>query len=262
MLKRLSHKSAHTPPALGPSKLLLALEGRAVLEWLCTPLARPWLKRHCPRGDGHAVLVLPGFLAGDTSTLPLRSFLSDCGYQVQGWHQGRNYGPRVGVMAALQAQLSALQQRSGARVSVIGWSLGGIFGRELARLQPESVRQVISLGSPLYGEPQTSTNVWPLYQRISVGYRADVERGDCAPPVPTTSIFSRDDGVVGWRGSVEAHGAQICNIQLRSGSHLGLGVNPLVWLVLAERLAQAEHAWQPYNAQGLSRWLVSRYAEA
>ncbi|MCU1715677.1 esterase/lipase family protein [Pseudomonas sp. 5P_3.1_Bac2] len=259
MRHRLNPIPEHSSSTLSPSKLLLALESRALFEWLATPLALPWLKRQCPLGDGHAVMVMPGLLAGDSSTAPLRRFLSTCGYQVQGWQQGRNLGPRAGVMAALQRQLRELQSASDGKISLIGWSLGGIFARELARLQPEAVRQVISLGSPLYGEPQTSTNAWPLYQHISAGHPADVERGDCAPPVPTTSIFSRGDGVVGWRGSVETHGAQICNIQLRSGSHLGLGVNPLVWWVLAERLAQAEHAWQPYNAQGLSRWLVSHY---
>ncbi|KRW62666.1 esterase/lipase family protein [Pseudomonas sp. TTU2014-080ASC] len=240
----------------GPSRLLLALEGRAVLEWLSVPLAMPWLQRHVPAGDGHAVLIIPGFLAGDSSTLPLRRFLDRRGYRTQGWLQGRNLGPRNGVVAQLVQQLNKLHDSSGGKVSLIGWSLGGILARELARQYPQWVRQVITLGSPLYGTPQTSTNVWRLYQHFNAGHEQEVERGEGAPPVPTTSIFSRADGIVGWKGSLEQQGKQIDNIEVKSASHLGLGINPMVWFIVGERLAQKESDWKPFAATGLCRWLT------
>jgi pimeloyl-ACP methyl ester carboxylesterase len=240
----------------GPSRLLLALEGRAVLEWLSVPLAMPWLVQHVPQGDGHAVLVIPGFLAGDSSTLPLRQFLQKRGYETHGWGQGRNLGPRLGVINNLVQQLENLFETSGGKVSLIGWSLGGILARELARRYPHLVRQVITLGSPLYGTPETSTNVWRLYQYLNAKHEQEVERGDEAPPVPTTSIFSRADGIVGWKGSVEQRGTQIDSIEVKSASHLGLGINPMVWFILGDRLAQKESNWQPFAATGVSRWLT------
>ncbi len=257
-----SRSSPKRPPAESfcPSRLLLALEGRALLELASVPWALPWLRRRVPRGDGHAVLVLPGFMASDVSTVPLRRFLRNRGYAVSGWGLGCNRGPRPGVLDSLIDQLEALHASSGGTVSLIGWSLGGIFAREVARARPHLVRQVITLGSPLYGAPESSTNVWHLYQRMMRGHgdvAADAVRGDQAPPVPTTSIFSRGDGIVGWAGSVESHGRQIDNVAVNSASHLGLGVNPVVWFVLGNRLAQSEQTWKPFQARGLLRLLIS-----
>lgn len=244
---------------LSPSKLLLALEGRALLELASVPLATPCLLRHVPCGDGHAVLVIPGFLASDLSTAPLRRFLRHRGYNVCGWGQGRNCGPRAGVVDRLLQQLEELHASSGGKVSLIGWSLGGIFAREIARSRPHLVRQVITLGSPLYGEPETSTNVWGLYQRLNGPGEHGAMRGDKAPPVPTTSIFSRGDGIVAWEASLEWRGAHIDNVEVHRASHLGLGVNPFVWFVLGDRLAQDEVEWVPFRTTGLRRLLFSSH---
>ena len=240
-----------------PSRLLLALEGRALLELASLPFAWPWLRRRAPLGDGHAVLVIPGFLASDRSTVPLRRFLTQLGYDVSGWEQGRNCGPRQGVVEQLQRQLEAMHARSGGKVSLIGWSLGGIYAREIARLRPECVRQVITLGSPLYGEPATSTNVWRVYTRVVGAHKDALIRGETAPPVPTTSIYSRGDGVVGWKGSVERCGQQTENVEVNCASHLGLGVNAAAWYVLADRLAQLEGDWRPFASGRLRRLLYS-----
>jgi pimeloyl-ACP methyl ester carboxylesterase len=231
-----------------PSPLLLLAEWRAVGEAASLLAAWPWLRR-APRGDGHPVLVLPGLWAGDASTWPLRRFLQRQRLDAQPWLLGRNLGPRSGVLEALAARLQHLHQGSGRRVSLVGWSLGGLFARELARAAPHAVRQVVSLGSPLYGDPRRNTNSWLAY-RLAAGRRnAQAHaglRGHGAPPVPTTSVFSRGDGVVGWRACVEQRGAQVQNVQV-PGSHLGYGVNPWVWWLLADRLAQPEEGWRPFT---------------
>jgi pimeloyl-ACP methyl ester carboxylesterase len=188
-----------------PSRTLLLLEGRAVLELGAFFIAAPWL-RMTARGDGHPVLVLPGLGASDVSTRPLRSFLAGRGYAVHGWGRGRNLGRRNMVDLYLVPRLKDLRQRYDRRVSVIGWSLGGIYARELAKRAPDDVRLVITLGSPFAGNPKAS-NVWRLFEASS-GRKVDDDpearrRRREPPPVPTTAIFSRTDGIVAWQRCTE-----------------------------------------------------------
>lgn len=244
------------PDESRPSRLLMLLEGRALWELSTLPLALPWLMARVPRGDGHPVLVLPGLMASDASTLPLRRFLSGRGYDVTGWGQGRNFGPRDGVLGQMSKTLSDIHARTGRTVSVIGWSLGGVYARELARATPHLVRQVISLGSPLYGSPEHSSNAWGVYKMVSGRRGVDAhERGDGPPPVPTTSIFTRGDGIVGWGCCVEKKGPQTDNIEIVGATHVGLGVNPLVLYAVGDRLAQREGEWQHFKPSGLERML-------
>jgi hypothetical protein len=246
-----------------PSPLLLLLEGRAVFEWLSAEITMPMLSRSLPKGDGHPVLVLPGFMAGDFSTSVLRRFLTKQGYAAYGWGQGRNLGPKEGVFDTLRAQLDRLHKEHGRKVTVIGWSLGGIFAREIAREMPDKVRQVITLGSPIYGEPRTTTNVWRTYKFVSGRHKVEPrERGDCQPPVPTTSIYTRVDGVVGWGCCVEKAGPIADNIEINSASHMGLGVNPLVLYAIGDRLALDEKKWSHFNPKGLMRTLFPFKASA
>jgi pimeloyl-ACP methyl ester carboxylesterase len=223
------------------------LEGvRFIGELGALALAWPLLAR-APRGDGHTVLVLPGFLATDNSTSALRHYLASLGYDAQGWQLGRNLGGNRGTHGLARERLDALAQQSGRKVSLIGWSLGGALARELARHAPQHVRQVITLGSPLYGDTRRTTTAWLLHRAIHG--RDSINHGDYrgigAPPVPTTSVFDRYDGVVGWRASVELPGPQVQSIETLS-SHIGFGFNPLVFWLLADRLAQAEGEWQPF----------------
>jgi hypothetical protein len=237
-----------------PSPLLLMLEGRAVFEWFGAMLTMPLLHKSLPTGDGHPVLVIPGFMAGDFSTKVLRQFLTKQGYSAYGWDQGQNLGPKEGVFAALRAKLDNLHKEHGRKVTIIGWSLGGIFSREIAREAPDKVRQVITLGSPIYGEPSTTTNAWLAYKFVSGKHKIEArERGDRQPPVPTTSIYTRGDGVVGWGCCVEKAGPIADNIEINSASHLGLGVNPLVLYAIGDRLAQNESKWRHFKPQGLMR---------
>jgi len=235
-----------------PSRLLQLAELRAGLE-AATTLALWPLLRMAPRGDGHPVVVLPGLIAGDGSTLMLRRYLAGRGYDVHGWGLGRNLGPRKGVEAAMFSLLETLYAREGRKVSLIGWSLGGAYARLLAAKRPDLVRIVVTLGSPFSAGPR-STNAWRVYEMVSGQRAADTEHWRhvrATPLVPTTSIFSRTDGIVAWQASQEKAGPQSENIEVH-GSHLGMAANPSVLYALADRLSQAEDNWQPFARRGLS----------
>ena len=250
---------AHQAPSLG----LLTLEWRAPLEYGATLASLPLLSR-APCGDGHSVLVFPGLVAGDVTTLALRAYLRGRSYEMHGWLQGINLGPRPGVLEKSEAQVRDIARRSGRKVSLIGWSLGGIYAREIAKQLPEHVRCVITLGTPFTGHPR-ATNAWRLYEFAS-GHRVETHahRGRLheAPPVPTTSIYSRTDGVVAWQCSVQdrrcaAHEA-VENVEVVA-SHLGLGMNPAALYAIADRLAQEEGRWTPFHRRG---WRTVVYPES
>ncbi len=259
-----SDPSAETPspahddgPAAvrAPGWRRMALEARAPLEFAASLAAAPWLM-NSPRGDGHPVLVYPGFLASDLSTKPLRRLLKSLGHDVAGWEQGRNMGPREGTIEEALARLQALHARAGRKLSLVGWSLGGVYARELAKRAPEAVRCVVTLGSPFTGSVN-STNAWRSFQWINRGRPRMTPPQDSLrepPPVPTTSIYSRSDGIVAWQCSVEIDGPQVENIEVQA-SHVGLAVNPLVLHALADRLAQPEGAWRPFDRSGVRRFL-------
>ncbi len=240
-----------TDPAAPPSRQLLLLEARAI--WEMGAFFTTWpLLRLGPRGDGHPVLVLPGMAASDTSTRPLRAFLKERGYAAHGWKLGPNHGPRPGVEQRMHDRLTELAERYGQKVSLIGWSLGGIFARELARHAPAQVRGVISLGSPFAGSPRAS-NAWKLYERLSEGSVIDdarQERMRQPLAVPATAIYSRSDGIVAWQGCLEQDGPLAENIEVE-GSHCGLGHNPLVLHAIADRLAQPEGEWRRFERSGI-----------
>ena len=225
-------------------------EGRAVLEWQSFYLLRKLLKR-LPKGDGHPVIVFPGFGGSDRSTAPMRGLLKDLGYQVRGWGLGSNIVFDESLEAEMVALVRDTYQLHGRKVSLIGWSLGGLFAREIAKVCPEAVRCVISLGSPISGNNEHS-NAHKLFDAINgepTSPRSH-RRFDLAPPVPTTSIYSKTDGIVAWEGSVQIDSANSENIEIPA-SHLGIGVNPLAMFVLADRLSQAQAQWQPFKRAGL-----------
>jgi pimeloyl-ACP methyl ester carboxylesterase len=237
--------------ARAPSALLLALEGRAFLEWAACVAAWPLLAC-AARGDGHPVLVLPGLTAGDASTWPLRKYIERCGYAAYPWEQGLNCGPRGGTVRKLLARIRGIERDHGRKVSLVGWSLGGAMARVLAVREPQRVRSVITLGSPLSGNPKTS-NAWRIFELVS-GVRADDPRlrvlMSRQPPVPSTSILSKTDGIVAWPSSLIPAGARSENIEV-SASHFGMGANPMVLWAIADRLAQPEGCWKPFDRRGL-----------
>ena len=245
-----------------PGALRMALELRAPWELGAGLAALPLLSL-APKGDGHPVIVFPGLIASDASTELLRRYLKSRGYDAQRWEQGRNLGPRPGVLSACARQVETLSQRHGRKVSLIGWSLGGIYARETAKQLPDHVRSVITLGTPFTGHPR-ATNAWRVYELAS-GERVDNTPREWprlreAPPVPTTSIYSRSDGVVAWQCSVQPEGREVENIEVEA-SHIGLGVHPAVLYAIADRLAQPEGKWQPFDRTGV-RALVYRDPKA
>ena len=243
----------HEADLRAPGPLLLLLEGRAPWEFAALLAARPWLRR-LPQGDGHPVLVFPGFCASDVSTVPLRGFLRDVGFTPYEWKQGTNLGPRPGVLEACRSQLRAIADRHGQKVSLVGWSLGGVYAREMAKLEPDLARCVVTLGSPFAGHPR-ATNAWRLYDLFnqrSVHDEALIAQVRVAPPQPTTSIFSRSDGVVAWQCSLNEDAPHTENIEV-SSSHVGLGLNPLALFAMADRLRQDPARWQRFDLAGARR---------
>ncbi len=236
-----------------PGVLLMLLEGRAPVELLSLVASWPWMRK-LPRGDGHPVLVFPGMGANDATTVPLRHLLKKLGYVTHAWGQGLNLGPRPGVLERSADDIRALADKHGQPVSLIGWSLGGIYARELAKLHPDLARCVITLGTPFTGHPR-ATNAWRIYELLSgnkVGNGDVMEQIRVAPPVPTTSIFSRSDGIVAWRCSLNEPSPLAENIEVPA-SHVGLGMNPLALYAVADRLAQPIGAWRSFEASGARR---------
>lgn len=235
-----------------PSGTLLMMEARAMPELAAFVGMLPIL-HFAPRGDGHPVLVLPGLLARDETMIPMREFLAGRGYAVSGWGQGRNLGLREGVEERLFESLQKLNDEHGRKVSLVGWSLGGLYARFLASKMPERVRSVITLGSPFAGDPR-STNAWRIYEMASGQSPEDVgseyaEILSATPTVPTTAIYSRTDGVCAWRGCVEKPSAHSESIEVES-SHCGMSHHPAVVYAVAERLSQPEGQWQPFHRRG------------
>jgi pimeloyl-ACP methyl ester carboxylesterase len=203
-----------------PSRLLLAAEApRALGELVLLQAARPLLAG-APRGDGHPVLVLPGLAADDRSTVPLRRFLRGLGYRVHGWGLGTNVPSRE-TIERLRRRVADLRSRDPRPMSIVGWSLGGIYARGIARVSPDAVRAVVTLGSPFRSRP-----------------------GEDRPlPVPSTAVFSRSDGIVDWRACVDVGSGPHETIEVL-GSHCGLGHHPAVLFLVADRLAQAPDGWR------------------
>jgi pimeloyl-ACP methyl ester carboxylesterase len=233
-----------------PPFWLLASEGpRAVAELGLYQAFRPWLAR-APRGDGHRVLVLPGMGADDRSTRPLRRFLAELGYDVHGWGLGTNL-PSPALIDRLRDRARAVVAGAGpgATISLVGWSLGGIYAREIAKATPERVRQVVTLGSPFRATPDEESNVDVLLRRFAPGREGDREArrrlGDEVPlPVPSTSVFTRFDGIVPWRACVDVTTGPHESLEV-TGSHCGLGHHPAVLWIVADRLAQPAGQWHP-----------------
>ncbi|MEP7057109.1 MAG: alpha/beta hydrolase [Caldimonas sp.] len=243
--------------ARAPHPLLLLLEGRAAFEGAATFALLPWLRR-LPRGDRHPVIVYPGLGANDLTTLPLRHVLNGLGYATQGWGQGLNRGPRRGVLKKCAVDIRALAARHGQPVSLIGWSLGGLYAREMAKEVPNATRCVITLGTPFSGHPR-ATHAWRIYELLSGETAHDPALRDrlrIAPPVPTTSIYSRSDGIVAWRCSLNEPGPFAENIEVRA-SHVGIGINPTTLYAVADRLAQPAGQWRPFDPGGARRWFFT-----
>lgn len=198
----------------------------ARLRELATMAPRAWRlaipARPLGAPDGPPLLVVPGFLAHDRSTLRLRQAFASAGWRVHGWESGLNLGARADTVERLAARLEAVAE--GRKVLLVGWSLGGVFARELAHAHPERVAAVVTLGSPFSGEP-TWNNVWRLYERVA-GHRVHtppIPRSHGKPPVPTLALWSRRDGIVAPRAAYGLDTERDEEVEL-SCTHLGFAV--------------------------------------
>lgn len=248
----------------GPSaRLYLTEPARGLAGLAALPFAAGWLAS-APRGDGHGVLVLPGLLASDMSTALLRRYLTWLGYGVWGWQLGRNVGPTDRVLAELPRVLTDLTRRTGGPVSIIGWSLGGIYARELAREQPDLARQVITLGSPFRLTDPRQSRADGSYRRRShlhaTGHLIPTPEQVASPiGVPSTAVYSRQDGIVSWQACIEPETALHENVEVRC-AHLGFGVDPATLWVIADRLAAPAGARRPFRVPAALRMWYPRQA--
>jgi len=242
--------NAPPDPLRAPSLRLRALESLALVEmWGAVPTMP--LVALAGTGDGHPVLVLPGFTSSDNATWYLRNVLGAKRYAVSGWGLGSNVGPHPRIVRGMQRRLLDLAAEHGRAVSIVGWSLGGVYARELARAHPTVVRGVITLASPFRLRDADSSSAQRLYRRVGPRHdafpgRRDREHERQPMPVPATSIYTRTDGVVRWHSCIDEVGPTSENIEVR-GTHSGLGFNAAALLAIADRLAQPERTWQRFE---------------
>ena len=239
----MKRESIDLPTASRPGRLATLAELRAPLDWATLLLRAPQLLR-APRGDGRPVMLLPGYRTDASSMRPLGRYLAYLGYDVYEWGLGRNLGHVNQYTQSIGERLRELREElDGARVTLIGWSLGGVIARESARLFESCVREVITLGTPIIGGPKYTV----VAGRFAEEGRLDLDefekevhaRNSIGLRQPVTSIYSRLDGIVGWRASIDTYNEHARNIEVNS-SHFGIGAHGKVWRLIADTLAADE----------------------
>lgn len=197
------------------------------------------------------VLVIPGFMASDVSTQPLRQFLQKFGYETHGWKLGTNFADLT-QLPLISQQIDDLYAKNKEPINLIGWSLGGVYAREMAKEQPEKIRQVITLGSPFSGilEPNNANITFRFISWLR-GYPEldpDFINGLPAPAeVPTTALYSKKDGIVPWQVCREQVEDEIHENVEVTCSHLGMGVECNVLEIIADRLQYDATNWKKYD---------------
>ncbi len=232
--------SPATPPrAQRPRRLAALLELRAPFDWATVLLRAPQLLR-APRGDGRPVMLLPGYGTDESVMRPLGRYLEYLGYDVYDWGQGRNGGNVERYIRDVGDRVGKIyDELGGAPLTLIGWSLGGVVARETARLYEDVVREVITLGTPIIGGPKYTA----VADRFAESREIDLDefekevhvRNSIGIQQPVTSIYSKLDGIVSWRASIDIYNKQARNIEVYS-SHFGIGANGRVWRLIADIL--------------------------
>jgi pimeloyl-ACP methyl ester carboxylesterase len=251
--------SAHAADAAPPPAVLALLEAPRALAELASFAAIAPLLAASRSGHGRPVLVLPGLLADDRSTRPLRRLLNSAGYAAYGWGLGTNIGPTRRIISGMEAVLDEITDRHGEPASVIGWSLGGMLGHDLACRHPGAVDRLITLGSPLYIADPSQSRGSLFYDEYAAAHLADYSldswRASGVPSVPATSIFSKTDGVVRWHTCLHPPGPLRENIEVYS-SHCGLGCHPAAAYAILDRLAVPTDPWTKFVAPA---WLAIHF---
>jgi pimeloyl-ACP methyl ester carboxylesterase len=242
-----------------PSLLRALAEPVRATGEFATSLGLLPFSRLLPEGDRHPVLVLPGFMAADGSTGPLRQLLQALGYPAHGWGLGRNIGPTERVLNEMPELLDRLADQAEEPVSIVGWSLGGIYARHLAAHTPKLVRVVVTLGTPVRSEVHGTSNASPLFQALKAIHVPGHPMLDGGQPlaVPVTAVHTRSDGIVHWETCLVEDAPNAENLRVR-GSHTGLGFNPASGYIIADRLAQPGGQWHPFRAPTPYRRIITR----
>ena len=190
------------------------------------------------RGDGHTVVDIPGWKAPELSGAAMRTYLRALGYDARGWGFGTNTGDPRRDVQRLTERVLELAEEGGSQVSLVGWSLGGVIAREVARRRPDAVRRVITYGTPVVGGPRFTAVARAYDAGTSTAAEAVAERLDAASPiqVPLTVVYTRRDGIVAWQACIDRSSPYAEHVEVAS-THIGMGVDPDVWGVVADRLA-------------------------
>lgn len=222
-----------------PSLFSNAREFGTPLEFMRLPLATPRLL-NAPRGDGRQIILLPGYQSPEWAMEPLAAYLRGLGYRANTWGLGVNSGHVDYLTDQFGARVESLATRTGGPITLIGWSLGGVIARETARLFGDHVREIITMGTPIIGGPKytATADFYALQSGFDMdAYEYEIHaRNLVGLPQPLTVIYSKSDGIVGWKAAVDIYNPHARNIQVRS-THFGLGVNARVWRIVADTLA-------------------------
>jgi alpha-beta hydrolase superfamily lysophospholipase len=190
-----------------------------------------------PRGDGSPVILVPGFGATDASFIPLRALLTSLGHDVRSAGLGRTGDQVYELSQQVVARTREVFEETGKQVNLVGWSIGGVMAREAARDLPDVVRQVISFGSPVKGGPSYTALAWRYSPDARAAIRAEIAERNLTPiTVPVTSIWSPNDGIVNPLACIDDVTPGAENIRV-TGTHIGMGIDPDVWSLIAHRLA-------------------------
>lgn len=224
------------PPPTTPQPGGSVGELRAALQLGRLAAATPRLRR-LPRGAGEPVVLVPGWRSPHASMEPLRRFLRSKGYDARHWGFGTNEGLPERDAPRLAGRLETLTAEVGQPVALIGWSLGGIIAREVARDAPHLVQQILTYGTPVVGGPTFTLGASSFGSRESARIAEVVADADRARPiqVPITALFTRRDRVVSWSACIDRASRDVTHVEVGS-THLGMGVDPDVWVVIATRL--------------------------
>lgn len=228
------------PTCKPPARLNAFLEARVPLEIAGLMLASPALAL-APRSRSRPIMLLPGYMADEQSMAPLAAYLRFLGYRVYDWASGRNRGGVDALVERVGNRVEALVESEGEALTVVGWSLGGVVAREIARTRSKKVAEVITMGTPIKGGPKYTSigSAFASSRGIDLDrFEWEVHRRNCIGLTqPITAIYSKLDGIVGWEAAIDSYNAQARNVEVY-GTHLGLGINPRVWSVVADTLAK------------------------
>ncbi|MEZ5341395.1 MAG: alpha/beta hydrolase [Acidimicrobiales bacterium] len=211
-------------------------EFRAGLEAVRLAARAPLLRR-TPTGSGRITLLLPGYGTSDVAMAPLRTFLSGRGHDAKGWGLGVNDGAMLRLLGEVDRLVRREFVAGGRPVNLVGWSLGGVLAREMARENPAMIHRVATFGTPLFGPRHLSRSNPYTDEELVAMERLIVDRQARPIEVPLTTIYSRNDGIVHWSMCIDETSPNNRNVEVAS-SHIGMGIDPDVWATIAGFLAE------------------------